>query len=326
MVRLHPEISHFCMEYPEEMFRRGEKFNHIQKIPLAELAEAVNMAAGEFDRITIEVCRYAWPQNGGLLLWAWKRPWPSVACQLVDGLGQPVQTWHTAKRGYAPLLPCLRLRSLEYAPGERLTLNPFLLDESGRDTKNSRIKLRIFSPRLQECFSAEMKPEHPRVDGACAYDLPEQMFQVPESFRGSGFFAVLDAEKPESTPVRNFYVFRCMGNGNARALRDQLAETHAQLTALVVEQDESSVTLRIANTGKTPAAMISVSIPSGFCFAADDGAFWLDPEETKEMKIRFPYKNNLPETLAVGSWNSRKTTEIKIRKNDISFDFSSTGG
>lgn len=152
------------------------------------------------------------------------------------------------------------------------------------------------------------------------------MFQVPESFRGSGFFAVLDAEKPESTPVRNFYVFRCMGNGNARALRDQLAETHAQLTALVVEQDESSVTLRIANTEKMPAAMISVSIPSGFCFAADDGGFWLDLEETKEMKIRFPYKNNLPETLAVGSWNSRKTTEIKIRKNDISFDFSSTGG
>ena len=188
------------MEYPEEMFRRGEKFNHIQKIPLAELAEAVNMAAGEFDRITIEVCRYAWPQNGGLLLWAWKRPWPSVACQLVDGLGQPVQTWHAAKRGYAPLLPGLRLRSLEYAPGERLTLNPFLLDESGRDTKNSRIKLRIFSPRLQECFSAEMKPEHPRVDGACAYDLPEQMFQVPESFRGSGFFAVLDAENRKAHP------------------------------------------------------------------------------------------------------------------------------
>ena len=105
-----------------------------------------------------------------------------------------------------------------------------------------------------------MKPEHPRVDSACAYDLPEQMFQVPESFRGSGFFAVLDAEKPESTPVRNFYVFRCMGNGNARALRDQLAETHAQLTALVVEQDESSVTLRIAAAGSSPVLLPNTRI------------------------------------------------------------------
>lgn len=85
MARLYPEISHFCMEYPEEMFRRGEKFNRIREIPLAELSEAVNLAAAEFNRIAIEVCRCAWPQNGGLLLWAWKRPWPSVACQLVDG-------------------------------------------------------------------------------------------------------------------------------------------------------------------------------------------------------------------------------------------------
>lgn len=284
------------------------------------------MAAGEFDRITIKVCRYAWPQNGGLLLWAWKRPWPSVACQLVDGLGQPVQTYYAAKRGYAPLLPCLKLRSLECTPGENLTLRPFLLNENGKETQNCRVRLRLFSSRLQECFSVEMKPERPRTDGVHAYDLPEQHFHIPETFRGSCFFAVLDAQKPEGTPARNFYIFRCMDNGNARTLRDQLAETHAQLTALVVEQDESSVTLRIANTGKMPAAMISVSIPSGFCFAADDGGFWLDPEETKEMKIRFPYKNNLPETLAVGSWNSRKTTEIKIRKNDISFDFSSTGG
>lgn len=150
------------------------------------------------------------------------------------------------------------------------------------------------------------------------------MFQVPESFRGSGFFAVLDAEKPESTPVRNFYVFRCMGNGNARALRDQLAETHAQLTALVVEQDESSVTLRIANTGKMPAAMISVSIPSGFCFAADDGGFWLDPDESKDITLRFPGKK-LPAALAVSSWNSPKITANISTMEKFSF-FSSTGG
>ena len=163
MARLYPEISHFCMEYPEEMFRRGEKFNRIREIPLAELSEAVNLAAAEFNRIAIEVCRCAWPQNGGLLLWAWKRPWPSVACQLVDGLGQPVQTYYAAKRGYAPLLPCLKLRSLECTPGENLTLRPFLLNEDGKETQNCRVRLRLFSSRLQECFSAEMKPEHPRV-------------------------------------------------------------------------------------------------------------------------------------------------------------------
>lgn len=151
------------MEYPEEMFRRGEKFNRIREIPLAELSEAVNLAAAEFNRITIEVCRCAWPQNGGLLLWAWKRPWPSVACQLVDGLGQPVQTYYAAKRGYAPLLPCLKLRSLECTPGENLTLRPFLLNEDGKETQNCRVRLRLFSSRLQECFSVEMKPEHPRV-------------------------------------------------------------------------------------------------------------------------------------------------------------------
>ncbi len=324
MARLYPEISHFCMEYPEEMFRRGEKFNRIREIPLAELAEAVNLAAAEFNRIAIEVCRCAWPQNGGLLLWAWKRPWPSVACQRVDGLGQPVQTYYAARRGYAPLLPCLKLRSLECTPGENLTLRPFLLNENGKETQNCRVRLRLFSPRLQECFSAEMKPERPRTDGVHAYDLPEQHFHIPETFRGSCFFAVLDAQKPEGTPARNFYIFRCMDNGNARTLRDQLAETPAHLELQILKQEERRITLRIKNSGKLPSAITSVSVPDGTPFAADDSAFWLDPDESKDITLRFPGKK-LPAALAVSSWNSPKITANISTMEKFSF-FSSTGG
>lgn len=324
MARLYPEISHFCMEYPEEMFRRGEKFNRIREIPLAELSEAVNLAAAEFNRIAIEVCRCAWPQNGGLLLWAWKRPWPSVACQLVDGLGQPVQTYYAAKRGYASLLPCLKLRSLECTPGENLTLRPFLLNENGKETQNCRVRLRLFSPRLQECFSAEMKPERPRTDGVHAYDLPEQHFHIPETFRGSCFFAVLDAQKPEGTPARNFYIFRCMDNGNARTLRDQLAETPAHLELQILKQEERRITLRIKNSGKLPSAITSVSVPDGTPFAADDSAFWLDPDESKDITLRFPGKK-LPAPLAVSSWNSPKITANISTMEKFSF-FSSTGG
>ena len=324
MARLYPEISHFCMEYPEEMFRRGEKFNRIREIPLAELSGAVNLAAAEFNRIAIEVCRCAWPQNGGLLLWAWKRPWPSVACQLVDGLGQPVQTYYAAKRGYAPLLPCLKLRSLECTPGENLTLRPFLLNENGKETQNCRVRLRLFSPRLQECFSAEMKPERPRTDGVHAYDLPEQHFHIPETFRGSCFFAVLDAQKPEGTPARNFYIFRCMDNGNARTLRDQLAETPAHLELQILKQEERRITLRIKNSGKLPSAITSVSVPDGTPFAADDSAFWLDPDESKDITLRFPGKK-LPAALAVSSWNSPKITANISTMEKFSF-FSSTGG
>ena len=160
--------------------------------------------------------------------------------------------------------------------------------------------------------------------GACAYDLPEQMFQVPESFRGSGFFAVLDAEKPESTPVRNFYVFRCMGNGNARALRDQLAETHAHLELQILKQEERRITLRIKNSGKLPSAITSVSVPDGTPFAADDSAFWLDPDESKDITLRFPGKK-LPAALAVSSWNSPKITANISTMEKFSF-FSSTGG
>ena len=312
------------MEYPEEMFRRGEKFNRIREIPLAELSEAVNLAAAEFNRIAIEVCRCAWPQNGGLLLWAWKRPWPSVACQLVDGLGQPVQTYYAAKRGYAPLLPCLKLRSLECTPGENLTLRPFLLNENGKETQNCRVRLRLFSPRLQECFSVEMKPERPRTDGVHAYDLPEQHFHIPETFRGSCFFAVLDAQKPEGTPARNFYIFRCMGNGNARTLRDQLAETPAHLELQILKQEERRITLRIKNSGKLPSAITSVSVPDGTPFAADDSAFWLDPDESKDITLRFPGKK-LPAALAVSSWNSPKITANISTMEKFSF-FSSTGG
>lgn len=160
--------------------------------------------------------------------------------------------------------------------------------------------------------------------GACAYDLPEQHFHIPETFRGSCFFAVLDAQKPEGTPARNFYIFRCMDNGNARTLRDQLAETPAHLELQILKQEERRITLRIKNSGKLPSAITSVSVPDGTPFAADDSAFWLDPDESKDITLRFPGKK-LPAALAVSSWNSPKITANISTMEKFSF-FSSTGG
>ena len=51
MARLYPEISHFCMEYPEEMFRRGEKFNHIQKASSPEFVGEIRFR--EFAKLVI---------------------------------------------------------------------------------------------------------------------------------------------------------------------------------------------------------------------------------------------------------------------------------
>ncbi|HOM18193.1 MAG TPA: hypothetical protein PLQ00_12755, partial [Thermoguttaceae bacterium] len=117
-----PEIAYHWVEFEPsrlpQMLARGSAFDHLAQAPLGRFSEAVAVGSGEFYKLSAEAARASFPQNGGLLFWVWKRPWPIVGIQICDGFGHPLAVYYEVKRAFRSPWVCLAPPHLTYTPGE----------------------------------------------------------------------------------------------------------------------------------------------------------------------------------------------------------------
>jgi beta-mannosidase len=317
MQQQFPEIIHHWVEFDPgrlpQMLSRGSAYDQLAEVPLDRFSEAVNAGAGEFYKYSAEAARMAYPRNGGLLFWVWKRPWPIVGIQICDAFGQPLAMYYEVKRAFSSPWPCLVPPYLNYVPGDQVEMKTAVLADLRRGPLSGcRLTARLVGPDLAE---------RQRWDKLAPVDMPAQpeavagpgfRFRVPDEFARSFFFVVLEMSDPQAHRLaRNAYPFRCPPQLEDAAfrrkyresprpalmldrgpwLRPQLEKHPTTLTCTILEssrEDRRRARLRveIRNLGPRPAVMVSLHVAGRVRYVADDAGFWLEPGESRTLALR----------------------------------------
>lgn len=332
-----PEIMHHWVEFQPDrltqMLARGSAFDNLATASLGRFSEAVAAGAAEFYKYSCEVARSGYPQNGGLLLWVWKRPWPNAGIQIVDGMGRPVSVYYEVKRAYSSPWPCLMPRHINYVPGDVVELPTAVLLESARPApKGLKLSARLFGPDLKEREAWRVWPPLDCREGVESIPGPVITFTAPEDFARSFFFVVLDLAGASGQPLaRNVYSFRCPPQLEDAAFRaayrakaaqgllldkgpwlrpqtERFPTSLAVQTVSQVQEDARHMRLvaEVKNTGQTPSVMTQVCVPGPVQCVADDAFFWLDPGESRTVTLRVRSADGRPLTGRVATaqaWN-----------------------
>jgi beta-mannosidase len=308
-----PEVMHHWVEFQPDrlvqMLARGSAFDDLSSAPLGRFSEAVAAGAAEFYRYSCEAARTGYPQNGGLLLWVWKRPWPNAGIQLVDGLGRPLAVYYEVRRAFGSPWPCAQPPYLNYVPGDRVELPLAVLSEAAQPApKGLRMTARLLGPDLRERRVWRDLPPFDGTEGAEACKGPSVSFEVPAEFARAFFFVALDLSDAAGHPkARNVYAFRCPPQledaafrtayraQNSRGLlldkgpwmRPQVekAPTTLSCRVLAVEREPATqvrVRAEVRNAGALPAVNVCVEAEGA---VADDAYFWLEPGEVKTVTL-----------------------------------------
>lgn len=349
-----PEITYHWVEFEPsrlpQMLARGSGFDHLAEVPLGRFSEAVAVGSGEFYKVSAEAARSAFPQNGGLLFWVWKRPWPIVGIQICDAFGHPLAVYYDVKRAYRSPWPCLAPPYLTYVPGEEVEMPLWILSEARQpERKGVRVKVRLYGPDLtvrQEW--ADLAP----VDvpsGSKAVRGPGIRMRVPEDAGRAFFFVVVElADAAGQGLARNVYPLRCppqledetfrttYRSKPSRAfvldsgpwLRPQLEKLPTKLSAQVlkVEKEEFGrvrVWMELRNTGERPAVMTTVRPTDLTAHVAEDGFFWVEPGESRSLWVRLrlapggpvpsPASSRQgPLTLQATAWNVAQSPTVEV--------------
>lgn len=317
MQQAFPEITYHWVEFQRDrlpqMLSRGSAFDQLAATPLGRFSEAINAGAAEFYKYSAEAARFGYPQNGGLLFWVWKRPWPICGIQICDGLGQPLATYYDVKRGYSSPWPCLIAPHLNYVPGEKVELRTAVLTELARpDLRGASLSLRILGPDLRVQHACRDLPAIDVPAGPTPVAGPTVVWRVPESFARSFFLAVLELQASDGARLaRNVYAFRCPAELEDAAfreryrakpqpallldkgpwLRPQLEKHPTQLGFQLLATTREShtrtrVRAEVTNVGRRPAAMVEIRASGNVQYVADDALFWLEPGEKKTVNLR----------------------------------------
>ncbi len=337
MQETFPEVTYHWVEFHRsrlpQMLSRGSAFDQLAEVPLGRFSEAINAGAAEFYKYSAEAARLGYPQNGGLLFWVWKRPWPIVGIQICDGLGQPSAVYYDVKRAYSSPWPCLLPPYLNYVPGDQVEFRSAVFTELARpDLKDVRLTLRILGPDLTEQHAWRDLPTLDVPAGPQPVAGPTVSWRVPATFARSFFFAVLELQTKEGVRLaRNVYAFRCPAEledatfcKQYRAkpqpallldkgpwLRPQLEKHPTQLDLKVLATARESdlrtrLQVEVTNVGRRPAAMVEIHLSGKQQYVAEDGLFWLEPGEKKTLWVRVRTDSKgLPATakLSARAWN-----------------------
>jgi beta-mannosidase len=342
MIEKYPEIAHHWVEFQPnrliQMLARGSAFDDLATVPLGRFSEAVAAGAGEFYKYSCEASRAAYPQNSGMLLWVWKRPWPIVGIQLVDGMGRPLAVYYEVKRAYSSPWPCLEPPQLNYAVGEQVSMPVRILAEAAASApKGLKVTVRLVGPDLKNRKLWNDFPLLDVPDGSESVMGPTISFKVADDFARSFFFVLVEIEGADGQPpVRNVYTFRCppqMEDESFRKqyrakadkalfidkgpwLRPQLLKSPTTLSCKLVSATKENDTrfilvADVKNTGDHPAVMTSVEVPGSVCVVADDAGFWMEPGESRRVHLRVRCAKDTPAaalTVEGCAWNVSDST------------------
>lgn len=333
-----PELRHHFVEFePSRVPRMLSRASHIDDMrapSLEALAEATQAGAGEFYQVLSERMQAQYPITTGLLPWVFKRPWPVIAIQTVDGFGHPTAPFYFLKRTYEPTHVAMQLPWLLWAPGESIPLDIDVIHANDRPLRRGTIHARVLGPSLETLHEVKGSVNHTADAGVERYSLGA--WTIPESFAGKFFFLVAELRDGAGKLVsRSVYWPRCPAVLASEPVREewrkspapwptletgpwlkpQVAATRTRLSASILKRDtrgkdRASYWLRVENNGRVPAVHTSIEIDGRrSSFFATDNFFWLGPGESREIEVQVLWRENAGHpAVRVAAWNGDAVT------------------
>lgn len=342
-VAAHPEfVEHFAEYSPGRVPRMLSRASHIadmSKPDIEAIAEATQVGAGEFYQVMSESFQANYPVTTGLMPWVYKRPWPVVAAiHLVDGYGQPSATYYFLKRTYDPTRVMLDIERLLWAPGEEFPVKVKVLNGVNQHSINANVEVKIWDNQFKEIYK-ERKAIHV-AEGTSVSSLEIGTFVIPERYKEKYFFVTVSLYDNNNQLVSQAnYWPRTIKEMEDKSYYDQLisepvvwptldkgpwlkptvAKTKTSLAVSDIKTESitdnrKTISFIIRNTGKIPSFMTTMDIEGASrSFYANDNFFWLNPGDSKQIRIELLLRDQPKEgrlKLVVKSWNTKMQENI----------------
>ncbi len=325
---LHNHFTEFIPERIPRMMSRASMISNVRGISLSDLCEASHLASYEFYQIMINAMRENDPICGGILPWVFRRPWTTVAIQLLDGLGDPIGPYYAVKNAYAPLCTELSLNEVTYAPGETFAPELRVLCDGTESRRGLDVRYEVFAPDFtkvyDERFACDISPE----DGQKIYRPAP--FTLPDEWTEHYFFLRSSAYNENGMVCQSFYWCKPLARfADAEALQEyrskrsnnidfdrgpwlkpQVAALDGALTLDVLEKRVRKVgadrrltlLVRVTNPGTLPVFPVRLEVEEDCTLsAADDSWFFLPAGEARELSMEIRVKPGSPEVLTVSA-------------------------
>lgn len=336
----HPEFIHHFVEYgPGRVPRMLSRASHITDIAdpsLDALSEASQIGAGEFYQVLSEKVQGNYPVTTGLMPWVYKRPWPVIAIQLVDGFGHPNAPYYFLKRTYEPTHIAVDLPRLLWAAGENLPVNVKITHALPNKMVGAMATVTVLDDAFKPLW--EQKKEMALQAGPSVNALDLGSFTIPADYQNRYFFVIAELKDNAGKLIsRQTYWPRSLTQMEDATFRQQylnesipwptlekgpwlkptVAKTSTTtkmqvLTHESLSDSRSRIRIRVQNTGKLPACMSKLDVTgTKRALYADDNFFWLAPGETRELTAeilwREPGKRDNAEVM-FAAWNAKAQT------------------
>ena len=244
----------------------------------SELAQAVGV------RQPLERARTRWPECAGALFYKLNDNCPAASWSTVDWFGAPKISYYLVKDSFAPLL-AVGLYPKGENFGEPLTIPVFLLDDTDNLKDSSwEVSVRAYGADLKQIKEARFSGKGSIAKVKPLGDLALDKDQTATS----PLLVVLDVLKNGVLVQRN------CNFTNFVAKKDCLFDLPRTNVTIMIEGDKAVV----KNTGPLPAVGVNIARPGHMdTFQPEDNFFWLEPGETKSVKV------NDTNGLVVKGWN-----------------------
>lgn len=332
----HPDLRQHFVEYnPQRVPRMIARASHIADVAapsLETLVEASQIAAGEFYQVLSEAMQANFPITTGLLPWVYKRPWPNIAIQLVDGMGHAGAPYYFLKRTYESLHVMVLLPHMVWGAGEEMPVRARVLNLTSGAGATLRLDVSVLDAALSPVWQRQAAIAVAAAPAVMAADLGS--FSIPPSFAET-FFCIV-AELHDAAGVllsRSVYWPRCLSAMSDPAVREsyraeprptltldkgpwlkpQVASRPAALVLHHVEQRHNAdgstvISCRVRNSGSLPAYPVKLDISGAQrIFYANDNYFWLAPGEERALTLHAAWREAVQSrtvTLSVEAWNA----------------------
>ncbi len=331
-----PEFRHHFVEFnPARVPRMLSRASHIDDIAdpsIETLAETTQIGAGEFYQVMSEALQGNYPVTAGLLPWTFKRPWPVVAIQLVDGFGHPTAPYYFLQRTYEPTHIMVRLQHLLWAPGEEAPLTMSVLHAPDLMRAGLFASVEVMNDRFETLWRQERAIALSPGPSVADFDLGQ--FQIPADYNNRYFFVVAELKDQAGRLVsRSAYWPRTLsmleeeaGRREFRSkpsewpalengpwLKPSVAASPTQLEIYLLSTSagpasRTTIRARVKNIGGTPSPVTRIDVTgTKRSFFATDNFFWLPPGEERDITLDVLWRDAATRgsaALEISSWNA----------------------
>jgi len=332
----HPDFRHHFAEFSPSrvprMLSRASQIADMNAPTLEALTEASQIGASEFYQILSEQLQGNYPNTAGLLPWVFKRPWPVIAIMLADGFGHPTAPYYALKRTYEPTHAALALPEILWAAGEQIPLLAKITHAGITALSGHSVQVEVFDPMLKSVWKKSLPVSIPAGPSVTEANLGS--YAISPAFRNAFFFLTVELRNAQGGLVsRSVYWPRCPEVMESREFRDKYrsspqsnltfdngpwlkptvakSQTTLSLTAGKLSarpDDRARLTLRVKNTGATPAFPVHLEIDGvKRAFFCTDDHFWLAPGEEKSIQVDVLWRElptGKPIQASAQAWNA----------------------